>query len=256
MAFRRLVARCTFCGDSLPEVVITRSGPSDPGPGPLAGSAWSRPDTVAGFSQSPPNDTLMQFAERERHGASRRLLDIGCGAGRNALPLASTGWNVFGADLSLAMLHAAATRAREEHLEDRLRLVLAAMHELPFAAASADFIIAHGIWNLARSSHEFRRAVAEAARVARHGSALFVFTFSRHTLPDAAQPVPGESFVFTQFSGARQCFLTEDQLVSELRAAEFEPDPSVPLRELNRPQRTALRTSGAPVIYEGVFRRK
>jgi hypothetical protein len=72
-------------------------------------------------------------------------------------------------------------------------------------------------------------------------------------LPDAAEPVSGESFVFTQFSGQPQCFLTEEQLVTEMGAAGFLLDASVPLRELNRP-RGALRASGAPVIYEGVFR--
>ena len=91
--------------------------------------------------------------------------------------------------------------------------------------------------------------------MARPGCALFVFTFSRHTLAEIAQPLPGESFVFTQFSGQPQCFLTEEQLVSELAACGFEPDKSLPIRELNRPPKLALRTSAAPVIYEGLFRR-
>ena len=53
------------------------------------------------------------------------------------------------------------------------------------------------------------RAVDEAARVAKPGAGLFVFTFSRHTLPAETLPVAGEPFVFTQFSGEPQCFLTE-----------------------------------------------
>jgi hypothetical protein len=128
------------------------------------------------------------------------------------------------------------------------------MHELPFAARSFDFIVASGIWNLARSGSEFRRALAEATRLARPRSALFVFTFSRNTLPPDAQPVSNESFVFTQFSGQPQCFLTAEQLTTELGAIGFTPDPSTPLRELNRPRRGALYSSGAPVIYEGLFR--
>ncbi len=126
------------------------------------------------------------------------------------------------------------------------------MDRLPVGDGSVDFIVAHGIWNLARSSAEFRRAVAEAARVARPGASLFVFTFSRHTLPPDAAPVPGETFVFTQFSGERQCFLTEMQLVAEMRAAGFTPDPRVPLTEYNRPQPGAIR-GGGPVIYEAAF---
>jgi len=128
---------------------------------------------------------------------------------------------------------------------------------LNVAAACAWFwrrCVAHGIWNLARSGQEFRHAVAEAARVARTGAALFVFTFSRNTLPPSADSVAGEAFVFTQFSGSPQCFLTEDQLLEELRAAGFAPDPELPLRELNRPDRGSLACGGGPVIYEGGFK--
>ena len=221
----------------------------------MTDSPWSQPSTVAGFVRSPPNDTLLQIAERERR-ASARLLDIGCGAGRNALPLAGAGWEVVGTDFSLPMLAAAAARVASAAPATRVHLLRASMDHLPFAAASFDFIVAHGIWNLARSGAEFRQAVQEAARVARAECALFLFTFSRNTLAGTAQPLPGESFVFTQFSGQPQCFLTESQLVSELDARGFEPDASLPLRELNRPPAGALRTDSAPVIYEGLFRRR
>ena len=82
-----------------------------------------------------------------------------------------------------------------------------------------------------------------------------MFTFSRHTLPPDTQVVIGESFVFTQFSGEPQCFLTEPQLLAELRTGGFVPDGDVPLRELNRPRPEMLTTSRTPVIYEAVFRR-
>ena len=221
---------------------------------PLAGSSWSDPRTVQGFVQSPPNATLLEVAARVATPGGR-LLDIGCGAGRNAVPLAHAGWQVVGVDLSSPMLAAAARRVEAEAPPIRLDLVLAPMSPLPFAAQTFDFVVAHGIWNLARSGEEFRSGAREAARVAKPDAPLFVFTFSRHTLPDSIAPLPGESFVFTQFSGQPQCFLTADQLVAEMAAAGFTPDAAFPLRELNRtPGR--LQTGGPPVIYEGVFRRE
>jgi ubiquinone/menaquinone biosynthesis C-methylase UbiE len=88
------------------------------------------------------------------------------------------GWNVLGTDLSWPMLAAAAHRVTDDGEGSRLGLVLAPMDQLPVATRSIDFIVAHGIWNLAPSAATFRRAVAEAGRAARPDAALFVFTFS------------------------------------------------------------------------------
>ncbi len=231
---------------------------------PLADSPWSAPSVVAGFARSAPNPVLMRFAADElaRRSVARseplRALDLGCGAGRNAVPLANLGFEVVGLDNSLPMLRGAQGRAGELAAGARLQLSAAGMDGIPFADASCDLVIAHGIWNLARGAPEFRRAVAEAARIAAPGAALFVFTFSRHTLPDDTEPVAGEPFVFTEFSGARQCFLTAEQLFSELGAAGFVPDPTVPLTEYNRPApgtRPVPGSKGPPAIYEGAFRR-
>jgi ubiquinone/menaquinone biosynthesis C-methylase UbiE len=194
----------------------------------------------------------MEFAAREYAAGGRRLLDLGCGAARNAAPLAREGWEVLGTDTSWPMLKAAAARMRAEAPDGRLHLAAATMDRLPVADGSADLIVAHGIWNLAGSGEEFRQGIREAARTARPGAALFVFTFSRHTLPPAVRPVSGETFVFTEFAGEPQCFLTEAQLVEELAAVGFVPDAGLPLKELNRPA-GLVRTSG-PVIYEGGFR--
>ena len=194
----------------------------------------------------------MEFAAREYAAGGRRLLDLGCGAARNAAPLARAGWAVLGTDTSWPMLKAASARRRAEAPAGRLHLAAASMDRLPVVDSYADLIVAHGIWNLAGSGEEFRRGVREAARTARPGAALFVFTFSRHTLPPAVRPVSGETFVFTEFAGEPQCFLTEAQLVEELAVAGFVPDAGLPLKELNRPA-GLVRTSG-PVIYEGGFR--
>ena len=209
---------------------------------------------VTSFAGAAPNGRLLDVAAAERQRGAEHLLDIGCGAGRNAVPLARLGWRVFGVDLSLPMITAAARRAAAEP-DLPLQFALAPMHHLPVRDAVFDVVVAHGIWNLARSGDEFRRGVAEASRAARRGGALFVFTFSRATLASDASPVPGESFVFTQFSGEPQCFLTDAQLLEELAAHGFVPDPHEALRELNRPRPGALQTSRAPVIYEGLFRR-
>ena len=217
---------------------------------PLAGTAWSAAGTVEGFVRSSANTTLLNYAARLQYRREPlRVLDIGCGAGRNAIPLAETGALVTGTDLSWPMIEAAAARATNTSA----RFALAPMDALPVRSRSFDLIIAHGIWNLATSGEEFRRALREAGRAAAAAARLFVFTFSRRTLAADARPVKGETIVFTQFSGTPQVFLTRDQLVNELTLAGFVADPALPLRELNIPLQGSIRLGGPPVIFEGGF---
>ncbi|MEO5763626.1 MAG: class I SAM-dependent methyltransferase, partial [Vicinamibacteria bacterium] len=147
-----------------------------------------------------------------------------------------------------------AARRRPRSRNGHLDLALAPMKILPVRSGNFDVVVAHGIWNLARSGAQFRQAVREAARVCRKGAGLFLFTFSRNTLPADAAPVPGETFVFTQFSGERQCFLTEEELVLELGSCGFVQDPSGSLTEHNRRRPEDLGAIRGPVIFEGTFR--
>jgi ubiquinone/menaquinone biosynthesis C-methylase UbiE len=218
---------------------------------------WGDAPVVGSFSAAPANPTLVEFVRSEtRRQRELRVLDVGCGAARNMVPIASLAALLVGIDLAAPMLEAARRRLAGTDAAASVVLLRSAMDRLPLRAASVDLVVAHGIWNLARSGTEFRAAVAEAARVARPGSGLFLFTFSRTTLPAEARPIAGETFVFSEFSGEPQCFLDAAQLTEELARAGFDSDPAVPLAERNRPRPGPALTRGGPVVYEGTFRRR
>ena len=81
-----------------------------------------------------------------------------------------------------------------------------------------------------------------------------MFTFSRGTLAPHLVPVAGEPFVYTEFSGQPQTFLTHAQLVYELAAAGFALDEAIPLAEHNLPPPGTVHALQTPVILEGAFR--
>lgn len=216
---------------------------------------WGDAGVVGGFEKAPANPVLLDFVRAEiQRRPGLRVLDLGCGAARNAAPIAALGALVIGIDVVRPMLDAARRRVASPEATGRVFLALAPMDRLPLHDASIDLVVAHGIWNLAGSAAEFRRAVAEAARVARPGAGLFVFTFSRSTLAPDDQPLPGEGFVFTQFANEPQCFLTEAELKEELLRVGFEKDPPGPLTEYNRPAAGHTLSRTGPVIFEGTFR--
>jgi SAM-dependent methyltransferase len=218
---------------------------------------WEDPRTVAGFTTGTPNANLIAFARRILETTPEaRCLDLGCGAARNALPLARMGWRVVATDLSQPMLDAARARIAASGENVTVDLLHTPMAPLPFEDAAFDLVVAHGIWNLARSGAEFRAAVAEAARVARDGAGLFLFTFSRSTFAPDVRPDPGEAFVFSGFNGEPQCFLTEDEILTELGRAGFARDPQGPLAQYNVRPVAARVSGGPPAIYEGTFTRR
>jgi ubiquinone/menaquinone biosynthesis C-methylase UbiE len=184
-----------------------------------------------------------------------RILDIGAGAGRNAVPLAQAGFNVTCIDLSIPMIRAAQIKRQQEAPLDSIQLAISPMAPLPFRDKQFDLIIAHGIWNLSTSDAEFRSGVAEAARVAKPGAGLFLFTFSRHTIPDNAPSVTGQKYIFTQFGDEPQCFLREEEIIHELLEVGFACDITGPITEYNCPSPPFDKVQRPPVIYESTFTR-
>jgi ubiquinone/menaquinone biosynthesis C-methylase UbiE len=107
------------------------------------------------------------------------LLDVPCGFGRHAVPLARAGYRVVGVDRSEALLAEARRRSEDDA---RPRLVRADYRELPFADESFDAAI-----NLFTSlgylgDEEDTHVLAEIARVLRPGARLVVETMHRDRL--------------------------------------------------------------------------
>jgi ubiquinone/menaquinone biosynthesis C-methylase UbiE len=107
------------------------------------------------------------------------LLDVPCGFGRHAIPLAAAGYRVTGVDRSKPLLDEARRRAGNAR---RIKLVRADYRELPFADASFDAAI-----NLFSSlgylgDDEDTRALAEIGRVLRPGGRLVIDIVHRDLL--------------------------------------------------------------------------
>ena len=69
-------------------------------------------------------------AERERIGDGL-IVDIGCGAGRNTIPLAASGWRIVATDLSAPMLVAARDRAHAAGVQAHVAIALAPIKLAP-----------------------------------------------------------------------------------------------------------------------------
>jgi ubiquinone/menaquinone biosynthesis C-methylase UbiE len=109
--------------------------------------------------------------------AGGRVLDVGCGTGRLAVPLSET-YRVVGIDTSLDMLEIARSK------RGRARFLLADAGRIPFIADSFDVALAVMVLHLVR---DVRAAVRELARVARRSviATVDIQTRKRHAIDEA-----------------------------------------------------------------------
>lgn len=70
------------------------------------------------------------------------ILELGCGTGRVAVPVAKKGAAIVGIDRSASMLARARTRVRKAKLESNLKLIRGDIRYLPFPAGSFSLVMA------------------------------------------------------------------------------------------------------------------
>lgn len=109
-----------------------------------------------------------------RFSPGRRILEAGCGAGRNLIWFMRTGFDVCGIDSSAG----AVARVRElaalaaPHLP-RENFRVEPVEETTFAEASFDAVLSIAVLHFARNEEHFGRMVGEMWRVLRPGGVLF-----------------------------------------------------------------------------------
>ena len=108
----------------------------------------------------------VRFWQRLAGRTRGRVLELGCGTGRVAVPLAKTGACIVGIDRSATMLDRARRRARRSRLGGSLSLVRGDVRFLPFPPGSFGLVAApYGILQSLLDDETLNAALASAHRV-------------------------------------------------------------------------------------------
>jgi ubiquinone/menaquinone biosynthesis C-methylase UbiE len=108
----------------------------------------------------------IQFWRRVAGQADGPVLELGCGTGRVALPVARAGATVVGVDRSEAMLERARRRVRRARLGSRVHLVRGDIRHLPFPDRSFPLVMApYGILQSLLVERDLTQTLSAVARV-------------------------------------------------------------------------------------------
>jgi SAM-dependent methyltransferase len=113
-------------------------------------------------------------------GPGMRILEAGCGYGRNLVHLLREGCAVFAVDLNAeAVEHVRKLSASLGAGLPEENFQVAPVEQMPFPDACVDAVICSAVLHFARDGHQFRAMVSELWRVLRPGGLLFCRLASR-----------------------------------------------------------------------------
>jgi tellurite methyltransferase len=154
---------------------------------------------------------------RGRIEPTMRVLDSGCGSGRNLVYLLRSGYEVFATDADAeavnSVRHLAATLA--PHLPDT-NFRVEPVERMTLGDAFADVVVSNAVLHFARDDEHFAAMVREMWRVLKPGGLFFCRLASSIAMEDRMQPIGNRRFLMPD--GTERYLVDEPMLLDFTRA--------------------------------------
>jgi len=162
---------------------------------------------------------------RGRIAPGMKILDAGCGEGRNLVYLLGKGYAVFGVDFDPEAIAFARRLAR--HLAPALpaeNFQLAMIEDVPFPDASFDAVICNAVLHFAQDDRQFHAMLRGMWRVLKPGGVLFCRLASSIGMEKQVKRIAGRRYVLPDESErylVDEAFL--EKLTMDLQAELLDP---------------------------------
>lgn len=172
---------------------------------------------------------LLDQILKERFDISDRILDAGCGRGRNMVWFVKNKFKIEGCDLSEEALYDAQVATGLSSTVFKC----AAIEQLPYENESFNIIICSAVLHFAHSETHFKMMVAELVRVLKPQGILFIRMTSDFGLPKNYKELGDGRYLLAD--GSERFLLTEHlffEMKKEHQLSQIEPVKSTLVEEL------------------------
>lgn len=160
---------------------------------------------------------LFDQIQKGRFVSGMKVLDAGCGGGRNIYWLMRNSFDVFAVDINPEAIEAVRTLAKR--LAPGLsqgNFQVASLDALPFANESFDWVICNAVMHFAEDRRQFDRWFFEQWRVLKPGGAFFARLASSIGIEELLIPTSNGRFLMPDGS---ERFIVDEQILREATAS-------------------------------------
>jgi ubiquinone/menaquinone biosynthesis C-methylase UbiE len=139
----------------------------------------------------------VDFADGLKREGAKRVLDLGCGAGRHSLLLGKAGFDVVALDISETALNMLGSRLKIASI-DNVTLVKHEMWDLPFVNDYFEGVVCTNVLHHGKLV-QIRRATKELHRVMKKGASAFIIALSTADFRKGnGRKLESNTYVFTK----------------------------------------------------------
>jgi ubiquinone/menaquinone biosynthesis C-methylase UbiE len=169
------------------------------------------------YSRETPDEIVINFAQTLKRRKAKRVLDLGCGAGRHIIHLATQGFEMYGADISETGLKLTKKRLKSRKL--KAEILKCDMKSMPYADFSFNAVVCvKTIYH--QRLKEIQKTISEVHRVLKE-KGLFLVDFQSKRSSKYGKGIKVEENTFMQESGPEKGvlhhFVNENELCRLLK---------------------------------------
>jgi tellurite methyltransferase len=147
-----------------------------------------------------------------RYDNAKKVLDVGCGNGRNLFYFLRNGYEVFGIDPDAQAVRAVKQLSTELAPDNPLEnFVVCSAENLPYRDATFDLIVCNAVLHFARDEQHFDRMLRSMFRVLKPGGYFFARLASDIGLEALVKPLGNDRYLLPD--GAERFLVNEQRLL-------------------------------------------
>jgi len=207
---------------------------------------WNNLSNVSDFGNKEPAKFLFNYFSGLSEKKNIKVLDIGCGGGRNTVMLIKLGFDVFSCDLHEEMVNFTKKRVEKLSIKKKAEVIISSMLHLSYPDKEFDYVVSNGVFHNASSLQELNTTVKEASRVLKNNGELLLNMFS-------AQVIDSNLCCFDKF-----VYITPQKLPMILATKEYIEDILIKnnlylIGEIKETE--VLISTGRRSVLRGVFKK-